>query len=143
MQTLNTSNSLITEQFSHISNNITTILDRLERIEKTYVSLNADLITQNIKMAELLNGKLKEPDFDMPDQKTNDQKDEKELYYYFNNENIIVYGPGTYDNRPELRKYGEWNSSLKSWILTISKDDLLLKFPNIIEKEKICNINNE
>ena len=46
---------------------LTQILEKLDKIEKTFVSMNADLINQNIKMSELLNGKLKEPDFEMPD----------------------------------------------------------------------------
>lgn len=125
------------------------ILERLDKIEKTFVSMNADLINQNIKMSELLNGKLKEPDFEMPDssnqQKSENSNKEKELYYYENNRKIIVYGPGTFDNKPILKQYGEWNSFNKSWDLTVDLNILLEKLPKIIkkEKEKSNLINNE
>ena len=126
---------------------LTKILEKLDKIEKTYVSMNADLINQNIKMSELLNGKLKEPDFEMPDnsnqQNSENSNKEKELYYYENNGKIIVHGPGTFDNRPTLKQYGEWNSFNKSWDLTIDLNVLLEKLPKIIKKEKSSLINNE
>ena len=129
---------------------LTQILEKLDKIEKTFVSMNADLINQNIKMSELLNGKLKEPDFEMPDssnqqnsENSNTSNKEKELYYYENNEKIIVYGPGTFDNRPTLKQYGEWNSFNKSWDLTVDLNILLEKLPKIIKKEKSSLINNE
>ena len=123
------------------------ILERLDKIEKTFVSMNTDLINQNIKMSELLNGKLKEPDFEMPDssnqQNSDNSNKEKELYYYENNGKIIVYGPGTFDNRPTLKQYGDWNSFNKSWDLTVDLNILLEKLPKIIKKEKSSLINNE
>lgn len=126
---------------------LTQILEKLDKIEKTFVSMNADLINQNIKMSELLNGKLKEPDFEMPDnsnqQNSENSNKEKELYYYENNGKIIVYGPGTFDNRPTLKQYGEWNSFNKSWDLTVDLNILLEKLPKIIKKEKNSLINNE
>lgn len=126
---------------------LTQILEKLDKIEKTYVSINADLINQNIKMSELLNGKLKEPDFEMQDssnqQNSENSNKEKELYYYENNGKIIVYGPGTFDNRPTLKQYGDWNSFNKSWDLTIDLNILLEKLPKIIKKEKNSLINNE
>ena len=125
---------------------LTQILDKLDKMEKTYVSINADLINQNIKMSELLNGKLKEPDFEMPESSTQQNTDnstkEKELYYYENNGKIIVYGPGTFDNKPTLKQYGEWNSFNKSWDLTVDLSILLEKLPKIIKKEKNSLINN-
>lgn len=126
---------------------LTQILEKLDKIEKTYVSLNADLINQNIKMSEILNGKLKEPDFEIPESSTQQNADnfikEKELYYYENNGKIIVYGPGTFDNKPTLKQFGEWNSFNKSWDLTIDLNILLEKLPKIIKKEKNSLINNE
>ena len=127
---------------------LTQILEKLDKIEKTFVSMNADLINQNIKMSELLNGKLKEPDFEMPDSSSNQQNSEnsnkeKELYYYENNGKIIVYGPGTFDNKPTLKQYGDWNSFNKSWDLTVDLNILIEKLPKIIKKEKNCLINNE
>lgn len=132
---------------------LTKILDKLDKIEKTYVALNADLINQNIKMSELLNGKLEEPEFEMPEtsssqnnenHKSNNDSNspkQKELYYYENDGKIIIHGPGTYDNRPVLKQFGEWNSINKSWDLTIELCTLLEKLPNLIKKEKISLIN--
>jgi len=126
-----------------LNETLTQILNKIDNLEKTYVSINADLINQNIKMCEILNGKLQEPDFEMPE--INDNKKEssenseqriKELFYYEKNGKIIVHGPGTYDNRPILKQYGEWNSLNKSWDLIVSKETLLEKIPNIIEKVK-------
>uniref|UniRef100_A0A6C0LDZ6 Uncharacterized protein n=1 Tax=viral metagenome TaxID=1070528 RepID=A0A6C0LDZ6_9ZZZZ len=126
---------------------LTQILEKLNKIEKTFISMNADLINQNIKMSELLNGKLKEPDFEMPDsskqQNLDNSNKEKELYYHENNGKIIVYGPGTFDNRPTLKQYGDWNSFNKSWDLTVDLNILLEKLPKIIKKEKNSLINNE
>ena len=126
---------------------LTKILEKLDKMEKTFVSMNVDLINQNIKMSELLNGKLKEPDFEMPDssnqQNCENLNKEKELFYYENNGKIIVYGPGTFDNRPILKQYGDWNSFNKSWDLTIDLNILLEKLPKIIKKEKNSLINNE
>ena len=118
---------------------LTKILQKLDNIEKTFISFNSDLINQNIKMFETINGKLKEPDFEIPESSSQ----VKELYYYENNGKIIVYGPGTFDNRPILKQFGEWNSINKSWDLTVDLDILLEKIPKIIKKEKICLINNE
>ena len=116
------------------------ILEKLNKIEKTFVSINSDLINQNIKMSELLNGKLKEPDFEISDnathQNSNNSTKEKELYYYENNGKIVVYGPGTFDNKPILKQYGDWNSFNKSWDLTVDLNILLEKLPQIIKKEK-------
>ena len=90
-------------------------------------------------MFETINGKLKEPDFEIPESSSQ----VKELYYYENNGKIIVYGPGTFDNKPILKQFGEWNSINKSWDLTVDLDILLEKIPKIIKKQKICLINNE
>ena len=128
----NNTNCIISQEFL-----LNKILEKLDKIEKTFVTMNSDLINQNIKMSELLNGKLKEPSFEIPDISNNENSNkEKELYYYENNCKIIVYGPGTFDNRPILKQYGEWNSLNKSWILDIDLNILLEKLPKLIKKEK-------
>lgn len=119
-----------------INEKLNLILSKIENLEKTYVSINSDLINQNIKMSEMLNGKLKEPDFNYPDNSNSNEEKIKELYYFIKNEQFIVYGPGTFDNKDKLRTYGAWNSINKTWDLIISKEDLLEKFPDIIFKEK-------
>ena len=136
-------------KFEKLENILNNILIRIDNMEKTYVSLNADLIKQNIVMTELLNGKLKEPDFEMPDLSNANSNDsngnnesnensavQKDLFYYENNNKIIVYGPGTYDNRSVLGPYGSWNSINKSWDLVIEKNILLEKIPYLIYKMK-------
>lgn len=135
-------------KFKKLENILNNILTRIDNMEKTYVSLNADLIKQNIVMTELLNGKLKEPDFEMPDGSnesngtngnngTNENGTaQKDLFYYESNNKIIVYGPGTYDNRSVLGPYGSWNSINKSWDLVIEKNILLEKIPYLIYKIK-------
>ena len=122
------------------------ISNRIENIEKTYVSINAELISQNIKMSDIINGKLQEPVNTVSSEisKTDDNEThefKKDLFYYENNGKIIVYGPGTYDNRPTLRQFGEWNSTNKTWDLICTINILKEKLPNIIEKEKNLFIN--
>lgn len=120
------------------------ILDKLDNMEKTFLSINSDLINQNIKMSEQLCGKIKEPNFDMGENLNQNQTQEKDLFYYENNGKIIVYGPGTFDSRPILKQYGEWNSLNKSWDLTVDLSILLEKLPKkIIKKEKNSLISNE
>lgn len=131
--------NIIYDKINVICDKIDLIFDKLSTIEKTYISLNADLIIQNIKMSEQLNGKLEEPEFEMPQDST-----EKELFYYQNNGIIIIHGPGTFDNRPTLKQFGEWNSTNKTWdINKLTEEELLLKFPKIIKKEKDIIIINE
>jgi hypothetical protein len=121
-----------------INEKLNLIISKINNLEKTYVSINADLINQNIKISELLNGKLKEPEFNYPDNSNLNEDKVKELYYFIKNEQFVVYGPGTFDNKDKLKTCGTWNSLNKSWDLIISsKDDLVQKFPNIIFKEKI------
>lgn len=144
--------------FLQILSKLDDISNRIENIEKTYVSMNTDLINQNIRMSEIVNGKLQEPESPVSNEinKTSDNSNvsnannasnvsntsnasnefKKELFYYENNGKIIVHGPGTYDNRPILRQYGEWNSANKTWDLVCTIDVLKEKLPNIIEKEK-------
>ena len=132
-----------TQAISTLFNKMDDILIKIQNLEKTYVSINAELIAQNIRMSESLLGKLPEPEFEMPNNikesnESNESKEPKEkpLFYYEINNKIIVYGPGTYDNRPILKQHGEWNSINKTWDLTISMEQLLEKFPNITEKQK-------
>lgn len=128
--TLNVSFDIETDLFDQINNKLNTIVDKIDNLEKTYVSLNTNLIEQNIKMSLLLHGKLEEPNFEESTDKV------KELYYYSSNDLIIVYGPGTFDNKTELSKYGSWNNNNKTWDLVISNETLLEKFPFIIFKSK-------
>lgn len=123
----------------------------LEKIEKGLLSINTDLINQNIKMSNIAFGKLPEP-LPLPNENgsnnsgssnnsensSNEKYDNstKELYFYEQNNALVVYGPGTYDNKDKLKKFGEWNGINKNWKLTISRETLFKEFKNIIEKEK-------
>ena len=137
--------------YSQILTKLDDIAKRIENIEKTYVSMNADLINQNIRMSEIVNGKLQEPlnqisnEINETSNNSNVSNEthefKKELFYYENNGKIIVHGPGTYDNRPILKQFGEWNSTNKTWDLVCTIDILKEKLPNIIEKEKNLFIN--
>lgn len=134
-------------------NMLSEILTRIEKLEKTYVSINADLINQNIKMSELLNGKLEEPEFEMPQSTTsngsngsNESKDTnsnnetrvKELFFYEKNGQFSIYGSGTFDNKTQIKSLGsaEWNSINKTWDIVTTREKIIETFPNIIEKEK-------
>ena len=107
------------DKINVICDKINLIFDKLSTIEKTYISLNADLIIQNIKMSELLNGKLKEPNFEMPDnsnkQNAENYNKEKELVRKgeVNSKGkyikLIVYS----NNEPWSKEYQEWNYSGK------------------------------
>ena len=115
---------------------LTEILSRIEKIEKTHISLNADLINQNIKMSQIVNGKWKEPDFEMPDlSSTNEnQIKPKDIFYYEINNKMIVYGPGTYDAREKINKFGEWNKLNKCWDLIIEESKLIELVPYVVKK---------
>tara|TARA_E500000178_G_C17013043_1_gene751480 strand:+ start:558 stop:1031 length:474 start_codon:yes stop_codon:yes gene_type:complete len=112
------------------------LVNKIDKFENTCLSLNTNLIQQNIKMSEIVNGKLEEPQFE---QEKIESNKEKQLYYYNINDLVIVHGPGTFDNKSELSKYGNWNSNNKTWDLIISNDILLEKFPSIIFKNKENN----
>ena len=121
----------------------------LEKIEKGLLSINTDLINQNIKMSNIAFGKLPEP-LPLPNENgtgnssnnsgnsvnSSNENSTKELYFYEQNNALVVYGPGTYDNKDKLKKFGEWNGINKNWKLTISRETLFQEFKNIIEKEK-------
>jgi hypothetical protein len=126
------------------TNILSQILLRIDKLEKTYVSINADLINQNIKMSELLNGKLEEPEFEMPEsaksksEQSNGEQRTKELFYYEKNGQFAIHGPGTFDNKSQIKSLGsaEWNSINKTWDVVTTKEKILETFPNIIEKSK-------
>ena len=117
---------------------------RMDKFEKTHVSMNSDLINQNIKMSELLNGKLKEPEFEMPEsaksksEQSDGEQRPKELFYYEKNGQFSIYGPGTFDNKTQIKSLGsaEWNSINKTWDVVTTKEKILETFPNITEKSK-------
>lgn len=126
------------------NNLLNEILNRIDKLEKTYTSVNTDLIIQNIKMSEILNGKLEEPKFEIPSSSNTEQSHdntqckEKELYFYERNGMFSIHGSGTFDNKSKIKSLGncEWSSFNKTWDVLTSREKLYEIFPNIIEKEK-------
>jgi len=113
------------------------LIQKIDNLEKTFISLNSNLIQQNIELSKKVNGKL--PDPTAVNEETNGNGSAtgtKELYYYKNNGKIIIHGPGTYDNKDKFREYGGWNSVNKTWDLVIEENKLIEILPNIIMKEK-------
>tara|TARA_B100002051_G_C16541322_1_gene537716 strand:+ start:274 stop:693 length:420 start_codon:yes stop_codon:yes gene_type:complete len=134
---INVSFDIETDLFEEINSKLSDLTDKIDNMEKTYVTLNTNLIQQNIKMSTLLYGKLEDPN--LQNDQENLETQVKELYYYVSNNTIIVHGPGTFDNKTELSKYGSWNGNNKTWDLVIDKNVLLDKFPSIIFKSKENN----
>ena len=125
-----------------MENKLEQILNKVNNIERALLTVNSDLIKQNIYLSELLYvNSSEEVDTDtvtntVTDTVTFTITENKELCYYTKNNLIIVHGSGTFDNKDKLKEHGSWNSTNKSWDLNISIEKLLEIFPNIINKEK-------
>ena len=115
---------IMTEQFLILTNQLTEYNKKFDSL----LSINNDLISQNLKMSDLLYGKVPEA----PDIQTNEKK---ELFYYVQDEIVHVNGPGTYDNKDELRKNGSWNGPKKCWIMKFNEEQLKETFPDITIKD--------
>ena len=131
-------NTNITNTSTNMSTNTSTdltiydIFKKIETLEATLVTINADLIKQNIKLSEAALGKLPEPEEIVVNTPT--EPKQKELYYTIKNERVCVFGPGTFDNKSVLKENGEWDSINKSWKLRITIEKTKELFPNILEK---------
>lgn len=108
------------------------IFKELENINKQLcglIEINDALVKQNIKLSEELYGKVKLPQ--------SPKSDKKELYYYnLDDFYILIYGPGTYDNKPTIKTLtnAEWDKSLRGWKVTSPIEDIQSKFPDIVYK---------
>jgi len=117
------------------------ILNKIEKIETSLLSVNTDLISQNIRLSEAAIGKLPEPETNDPSPSpstgsNNASAGTKDLFYCERNNKVYVYGPGTFDNKQKLKENGaNWNGSNKSWELVIEIEQLNELFTNIKEKE--------
>jgi len=101
---------------------------KLNNIEQGLLSINTDLIEQNIKFSNTLLGTVPIPAEIV-------STVEKELYYSETNGRIIAHGPGTFDNKDKLKSNGQWDQFKKSWNMNITRAELLTMFPNIINKQ--------
>lgn len=144
--------------FKHLNEKIENIEKALINIQNVYLSLNQELINQNIKLSNQLYGSNCENfNFTPPppppatpiDSETNSptsnsnsnnngEKKEKNLFYKEELEFAYISGPGTFDNKATIKSIGgEWKPGKKSWCIPIKNfTDNLDKFPNI---EKIDN----
>ena len=106
------------------------ISQKVNKIENYLLSLNSDLISQNLKLSRKVF-----PDYVNPNQ--NDYEiEEKELFYEEINDNLYkISGSGTYDNRETIKtNNGNWDKDNKVWIMNISVDKLIEIFPKIKNK---------
>jgi len=104
---------------------------KLENLEKGLVSVNTDLIAQNIKFSNKVLGNVPVPD----EIKSSSPQVEKELFYSESNGRINIHGPGTFDNKDLIKGNGNWDSFSKSWNMNISLDKILELFPKIVNKD--------
>ena len=110
-----------------MTDNSVCLLTELNNKLQNLIEINDTLIKQNIKLSEVLFGKVKEPEENSP---------MKKLYYHCDNaeENIyLIHGPGTFDSKSKLKEElgAEWQSSTKSWRVIRPLDEILSKFPSM------------
>jgi len=106
------------EQYSNLIN-------KLDTLENGLLSLNKDLIAQNILLSNKLLG---------PAPVAEDNSVVKELFYSDSNGRINIHGPGTYDNKDTIKSNGNWDSYSKSWNMNVQLETIKELFPNIIHK---------
>lgn len=153
-------NQIPENRFDNLTEKINKMEDMLQTIQNVYLSLNQELINQNIKLSNQLYGSNCENfNFTPPppppatpiDSETNspnsnsnsnsnnnEEKKAKSLFYKEESEFVYISGPGTFDNKATIKSIGgEWKPGKKSWCIPIKNfNDNIDKFPNI---EKIKN----
>lgn len=155
----NPENSQIPEtNIEILTTKINKMEDTLQTIQNVYLSLNQELINQNIKLSNQLYGSNCENfNFTPPppppppatpidsesnspnsNNNNNEEKKAKSLFYKEESEFVYISGPGTFDNKATIKSIGgEWKPGKKSWCIPIKNfNDNIDKFPNI---EKIDN----
>ena len=102
-----------------------TIINKLNTLENGLLSLNKDLIAQNIQLSNRLLG---------PAPIAQDNSIIKELFYSESNGRLNIHGPGTFDNKDTIKSNGNWDSFSKSWNMNIPLETIKELFPNITHK---------
>jgi hypothetical protein len=116
-----------------IADKINTILEKIDNLETTLISINKDLIAQNIKLSEVVY-----PNY-INKNLTNENEDiekEKELFYEEIDTNLYnISGSGTYDNKDKIKTNGgTWDKSNKCWTLYLDIQKIQEIFPKIKKK---------
>ena len=113
---------MVEQEIININNKLIEYNNKLD----TLLSINQDLIAQNLKLSDSLLGKVKES--------VSPEDENKPLYYYLVDNIIHVYGTGTFSKLDTLRKNGSWNGEIKAWIMktSINEDKIKELFPKII-----------
>ena len=146
----------LTASQSSVLHKIDNLYLKLDTFEKSVISINAELIKQNLKLAEenenlniQLNSKSSEKkhkeNHDISGAKQNETQNEtqnslseiltKELYYKVFNNKVMIYGPGSYDARVIIKTLGaSWNNISKKWEGDIDIETLKEFIPNIQEQ---------
>lgn len=138
----------------NLTNKIDDLFDKLNVFENSVISINSELIKQNI----ILNNENKELKLKINSStQINDEEQPplwlsnaeklssnnilnkiltKELFYKNINNKIIISGSGTYDAKEILKSLGaSWNDFSKVWEGNIDLNLLKENFPNIKEQE--------
>ena len=149
-------NQIPENRIDNLTEKIDKIENMLQTIQNVYLSLNQELINQNIKLSNQLYGSNCEnfnftppppppatpidSESNSPNSNSNnkEEKREKNLFYKEESEFVYISGPGTFDNKATIKSIGgEWKPGKKSWCIPIKNfNENIDKFPNI---EKIEN----
>jgi hypothetical protein len=115
------------ENYTDLTNKIDNLSDSM----KSLIELNQSLLKQNIKLSNQVYGKLQIPE-------DNSGSVKKELFYKEYGENIyIIHGPGTYDNKEQIKSLcegAEWMKEEKGWRVMCELSTITDKFPDISVK---------
>ena len=154
----------LTASQSSVLHKIDNLYLKLDTFEKSVISINAELIKQNLKLAEenenlniQLNSKSSEKKHQennnisgaKPNETQNEKQNEtqnetqnslseiltKDLFYKVFNNKVMIYGPGSYDARVIIKTLGaSWNNISKKWEGDIDIETLKEFIPNIQEQ---------
>jgi hypothetical protein len=125
---MNVTITMLETKFNTLFEENKEIKESIKQLEKTILSLNEKLISQNIKLSDSLVSKVDKPE------------EKKDMFYKIDeSNNIFISGPGTFGNKYILKTYSDWDPSAKSWKLTCSLKKIKEIFPDIkeLKKEKI------
>lgn len=128
-----------------------TVLVKVDNIEKQIRVTNElmnDIVKQNILLSKKIFDGLEKYECDVaPPQENNNNNKSVDTYYSTatltlgENEmqNIIIHGPGTYNNRSLIKKLNrpEWDNDLKAWKIYDKVSVLVESIPSITYKKLV------